>query len=391
MLFFYILIFSFPAFSQDAGVFLSALETGPYTLVKRSDWSRYDNGKYKGHVYREVRASIAPSPGPQDQGFLYQGNFLVLEETLRDLRQSAQAVDAVIPVSFRVYSDGSLQIDDDRGFPHLRGFPAFPKEKLIPSDKWTAPGSRALDPLNQGQPALIPFIAEYQYLGTELYKDVPVYRIAAKYALRYQGPSENDEENFRPPDFKVQGTHLVDILLRVSDGLLMMMRDNLDETYTWPGGVSIRFRGFTLTFGQSKIPFNPEPAIAFLKTERKDIEVNTVPEGIRLTIKDIRFAPDSDAFLPEEQPRLDSIAQTLKQIPDRTILVEGHTAAVGRPDGELELSVQRAQRMVEELTRRGLGADRFIYKGWGGAKPLGDNATNEGRRLNRRVEITILE
>jgi outer membrane protein OmpA-like peptidoglycan-associated protein len=315
---------------------------------------------------------------------------MVLEETLRDLRQSAQAVDAVVPVSFRVYDDGSLKIDDDKGFPHLRGFPAFPQTRLRPSDKWIAPGSRALDPLNQGQPTLIPFTAEYQYLGTELYREVPVHRIAAKYALRYQGPSETEEEIFfQPPDFKVQGTHTVDILLRVSDGLLMMMRDNLDETYTWPGGITVRFRGFTLTFGQSKVPFNPEPVINTLKT--KDIDVDTVHEGIRLTIKDIRFAPDSDTFLPEEQPRLDSIAQTLKQVPDRTILVEGHTAAVGRPDGELELSVQRAMRMVEELTHRGLGADRFIYKGWGGTKPLGDTTNDEGRRLNRRVEITILE
>jgi outer membrane protein OmpA-like peptidoglycan-associated protein len=170
-----------------------------------------------------------------------------------------------------------------------------------------------------------------------------------------------------------------------------MMRDNLDETYTWPGGITVRLRGFTLTFGQSKIPINPEPVIATLKIDRKDIDVTPVPEGLRLTIKDIRFVADSDAFLPEEQPRLDLIAQTLKQIPDRAILVEGHTAAVGLPDGELELSIQRAKRMVDELARRGIGADRFIYKGWGGTKPLGDNASDEGRRLNRRVEITILE
>jgi outer membrane protein OmpA-like peptidoglycan-associated protein len=47
--------------------------------------------------------------------------------------------------------------------------------------------------------------------------------------------------------------------------------------------------------------------------------------------------------------------------------------------------------MVEELTRRGIAANRFIYKGWGGTKPLGDNGNEEGRSLNRRVEITILD
>jgi outer membrane protein OmpA-like peptidoglycan-associated protein len=121
------------------------------------------------------------------------------------------------------------------------------------------------------------------------------------------------------------------------------------------------------------------------------IDLASVPEGIKLTIRDIRFVADSEEFLPEERPRLDMIAQALMQIPGRTFLVEGHTAAVGRPDGELELSIGRAKRMVDELVRRGISADRFIYKGWGGTKPLGDNANDEGRAGNRRVEITILE
>jgi outer membrane protein OmpA-like peptidoglycan-associated protein len=47
--------------------------------------------------------------------------------------------------------------------------------------------------------------------------------------------------------------------------------------------------------------------------------------------------------------------------------------------------------MIDELVKRGITAGRFIYKGWGGQKPLADNSTDEGRRLNRRVEITILE
>jgi outer membrane protein OmpA-like peptidoglycan-associated protein len=57
----------------------------------------------------------------------------------------------------------------------------------------------------------------------------------------------------------------------------------------------------------------------------------------------------------------------------------------------MELSLQRAKRMVDEMVSRGIPAERFIYKGWGGAKPIGDNTSDEGRRSNRRVEITILE
>jgi len=71
--------------------------------------------------------------------------------------------------------------------------------------------------------------------------------------------------------------------------------------------------------------------------------------------------------------------------------VEGHTAAVGRAAGELELSKRRAKKIVDELSARGIPADRFIYKGWGGTKPVAGNDTEEGRARNRRVEITVLD
>jgi outer membrane protein OmpA-like peptidoglycan-associated protein len=189
----------------------------------------------------------------------------------------------------------------------------------------------------------------------------------------------------------------VDIMLRVSDGLLLLMRDTLDDTYSWPDGSTVRFRGFSLTFGSGLVPLDKEAIINVATRGKKilpedsNIDISSVPEGVKLTIKDIRFEPDSDEILASERPRLDMIAKVLKESPDRLFLVEGHTAAIGRPSGEMELSVLRAQRMAAELSRLGISIERFIYKGWGGTRPLGDNSTDEGRRLNRRVEITILE
>ncbi|MDR2052042.1 MAG: OmpA family protein [Treponema sp.] len=364
---------------------LSAFRAGAYSQIERSDWSRYDNGKYTGHVYHEVRSSIVPSESGGGERVSFRGNFVVLEETLRDMRQSARPVDMVIPVVFRIDGNGRLTVDDDRGYPALRGFPVFPDRELLPGDKWTAPGSRMADPLNQGAGEFVPFLAEYEYRGTGLYRDIPVHQISARYSLPYRGKTETP---ISAQSFQVQGVHTVEILLRVSDGLLLLMRDNLDDTYTWPDGKTLRFRGFSLSFGQGIPPLKPAAAVA---RPGKDVDVDAVPGGIRFRVKNIRFAPDSDLFLPEEQPRLDQIARSLMEIPDRTILVEGHTAATGRPDGEMELSISRAKRMIDELVRRGIPADRFVYKGWGGEKPLGDNAAEEGRIANRRVEITVLE
>jgi outer membrane protein OmpA-like peptidoglycan-associated protein len=185
----------------------------------------------------------------------------------------------------------------------------------------------------------------------------------------------------------------------------------------------VLFRGFTLIFNEGTMPLNRGTVIAsiedtlgietipsvdtasppedsgsgnsgdgvVLNGSGMGMELISVPEGIRLVVKDIRFIPDSDEFLPEERHRLDIIAQALRPVVDRSFLVEGHTAAIGDPTGDMDLSIRRAKRMVDELIRRGISEDRFIYKGWGGTKPIGDNLSEEGRSRNRRVEITILE
>jgi outer membrane protein OmpA-like peptidoglycan-associated protein len=424
LLFYCIVFFVFSAnaiFAQSdvAPVSLALDQTGPYRVIDKSNWSRYDNGKYIGHVYREVRASIVPQSHEDVAHLLYQGNFFLLEETLRDMVASARQVDAIVPVSFEMFRDGNIKIEKDYGFPTLRGFPSYPTEEIIPGTKWTAPGIQAVDPLNTGRPALVPIFAEYEYIGVEMYKEVPVHRIRAGYGTRFRGSGEITS---------VMGSHSVDILVRVSDGLPLMMRDNMDETYTFTGGYTVRFRGFILSFGESSVPLNREAVITSINRNLglddgqgggshnsgddgfgfggesswppihdpfpqsdSNIEMASVPEGIKLTLKDLQFAADSDELLPGENIRLEKIADILKTIPDRFILIEGHTAAIGNPVGEMELSVLRSKKIVDEMTDRGIDPDRFVYKGWGGTKPIGNNNTDAGRRQNRRVEITIME
>ena len=73
-----------------------------------------------------------------------------------------------------------------------------------------------------------------------------------------------------------------------------------------------------------------------------------------------------------------------------TISVEGHTASVGKPTGEMELSLQRAKAIMDALQQRGVDTTDFTYKGFGGTVPIGDNSTDEGRAMNRRVEIMVI-
>ncbi|MGN0729444.1 OmpA family protein [Treponema sp.] len=123
----------------------------------------------------------------------------------------------------------------------------------------------------------------------------------------------------------------------------------------------------------------------------KSVVVENTSAGIRLTMQNLNFKPDSAELLPGENVRLDQIAQVLKEVPDQMFLVEGHTASVGYEKGEMRLSSERAEAVAKALIQRGIPREKFICKGSGGTKPIADNSTPEGKAKNRRVEITILE
>ncbi len=125
----------------------------------------------------------------------------------------------------------------------------------------------------------------------------------------------------------------------------------------------------------------------------EDLEVIDTDKGMLIPLRDLKFIPDSALLLPEENERLDILARSLiiaTEGGESTILVEGHTASVGRPVGEQNLSVQRALAIINELVERGVSEELFTYRGYGGEIPIGDNNTEEGRALNRRVEITVV-
>ncbi|MGI5172403.1 OmpA family protein [Treponema sp. OMZ 840] len=124
-----------------------------------------------------------------------------------------------------------------------------------------------------------------------------------------------------------------------------------------------------------------------------DVEVSNPPKGKLISIRNLRFKADSAVLLADEEKRLDLLAEALKKATigsENTILVEGHTASVGKEQGEKILSIQRAKAIIAEMVKRGVDEKLFSHRGYGGTHPIGDNTTEEGRAQNRRVEITII-
>ncbi len=128
----------------------------------------------------------------------------------------------------------------------------------------------------------------------------------------------------------------------------------------------------------------------FYENKVPGIMISDSIDGILFSV-DLKFYPDSEELLPSEKPRIELIASELKKIlmdDGYTILIEGHTADVGKPVGQLNLSIKRTETVMNALVAEGLNEKLFTYKGYGGTMPKASNDTEEGRAQNRRVDIT---
>jgi len=123
----------------------------------------------------------------------------------------------------------------------------------------------------------------------------------------------------------------------------------------------------------------------------KDVQPSKTQNIIKLTMYDIKFVADKADILPEESGRIDVIVEALMKVAGNAhFLIEGHTADVNRPNEQMQLSVERAERIAEELIKRGIARDRIQTEGHGSTKPIAPNDSRENRAKNRRVEITII-
>ena len=128
-----------------------------------------------------------------------------------------------------------------------------------------------------------------------------------------------------------------------------------------------------------------------LEAQLRDIEGKQTERGLLVTLGDVLFAFNKAELTPQAGPRLDKLASFLKQFPQRKLLVEGYTDAVGSDAYNMELSERRAEAIREALVARGVDTTRVVTKGYGKAYPVADNASVDGRAVNRRVEVVIAD
>ena len=111
----------------------------------------------------------------------------------------------------------------------------------------------------------------------------------------------------------------------------------------------------------------------------------------RGVLKGVNFKFNKADLKPESFKVLDQAAAALKEVPDVQVEVQGHTDNTGSSATNLKLSDARAKTVMNYLASKGVDPKRLQAKGYGGTKPIGDNATKAGRAQNRRVELNWLD
>jgi outer membrane protein OmpA-like peptidoglycan-associated protein len=111
-----------------------------------------------------------------------------------------------------------------------------------------------------------------------------------------------------------------------------------------------------------------------------------------IDIGQIKFESNNDVLLEESTKRLESLATLLKERPAiERISIDGFTDSSGQAAKNQSLSERRAKAVENFLISKGIEPGRLESHGYGALRPLVDNATPEGRALNRRVEFVVLK
>jgi OmpA-OmpF porin, OOP family len=380
-------------------------------IVRRFNLTLRQDGRYAGHQQREVRLWLVGSVDPG----AYEGEILVSENTIRDLRTVASLMESRDAIT--MVHDGERLVQRS-GVPVWQGIPTIPRDLAggtagaagaasTGNREWQAPAVIRVQ-LPDRTVAGIPTMVAYHLEGVETYRGEQSVRIEFGYRLQWpQSETQLEEhpaaEMLRWADLPAEGftlraNHQGTILIPVGGGVPSLHRTNVEELIAAPDGTSTERRGFFLTWYRN-VPHTDgitDDVSDDLVDRLQSLRVPEVDVGrdelnrVRLSIRNLQFIADEARLLAGEAHRLDRIAELLQTVPEATILVTGHTADIGSAESQVSLSVQRARTIVDALIERGLAPGRFRYEGKGGTQPVGDNTTEEGRAANRRVEIRFL-
>jgi len=109
------------------------------------------------------------------------------------------------------------------------------------------------------------------------------------------------------------------------------------------------------------------------------------------TLEDVYYDSKKHDLLPESYESFVSLIKAMKANLKMKIEIAGHTDNVGDEVSNIELSQKRADSVKRYLMGTGIAEDMLVAKGYGESSPVISNETKQGRAMNRRTEIRVID
>jgi flagellar motor protein MotB len=123
----------------------------------------------------------------------------------------------------------------------------------------------------------------------------------------------------------------------------------------------------------------------------KRIGLNPIKVGEMMQLSNVFYEVDSWELKKESMTELNNLASLLSDNKNIIVEIGGYTDSTGSAEYNIILSERRALAVVNYLISKGISPEKLKYVGYGNKSPIGDNITIEGRKLNRRTEVKIIE
>lgn len=297
---------------------------------------------------------------------------------------------------------GNYEISPSYFMPVVRGVPTFPKQTLDAGDQWTSKAYESHDfraVFGIDNPVLLPARVSYQYLRNTIMDGDTIAEISINYVINHTLRYREETVFSQTLPYRIVGYFNQRYYWNLDRGSPHSYRENFDYIFIMSDGEILEYTGNSHAGLSVRDPLDERERAALaienrLKESLPSVSVTSIAEGISINVGEILFRFDSDELAEGAAEDLDNIVDVLRDFNDRRIRVTGHTDSTGPASYNQSLSLKRARKTAQELRRRlaSLGpGPRITYIGMGETSPVGNNETEEGRRLNRRVEIIILD
>lgn len=324
-----------------------------------------------------------------DEYYYYIYNNLSGYTTLREIENHESVMYSLDP-------SGMIFVKTATSLPVLRNAPYFPDRDLKIGDEWEFQATEVQDFFNDGILSYFPIKVKYKFIGYENNKKVV--KILYVYSINIINSSAYKIHN---RIIKAVGKNSTMMYFDVQAGY--RLREEYEKSYAFliyddfgkqridqmqDKGVRV----WKIIEKMDKKSVEKDLKDNVRKEKLKDVEIEKDDKGVKITLENIQFDPDSSILREGEKKRLDKIAKILKKYKNKEILIKGHTTDRGTEEGRMLLSKERAKVVAEYLLKKNaIDSAKTSYHGVGDKEPIASNKLEDGMKKNRRVEIYILE